>query len=84
MSWLKRPLRVKTLLLIGLPLLAGALVLALSFSDHFQMTSDVLDSSGGASTSANYKVTDAVGQPSAVGESTSTHYAMRAGFVYPG
>ena len=82
MAWLKRPLRFKTLLLIGLPLLAGALVFAFSFSDHFRMTSDVLDSAGGASASANFKVTDAVGQPSAAGESTSTHYAMRAGFVY--
>jgi len=82
MTLLKRPFRVKLFLLIGLPLLVGAVVLALSISDHYRMTSDVVDSGGGASTSAHYQALDAVGQPSVVGESSSTHYTMQAGFIH--
>jgi len=82
MALLKRPLKVKTFLLIGLPLLVGAVVLAISIGSNYQMTSDVLDSAGGTSSGTDYQVTDAVGQPSAVGKSTGTSYAMEAGFVY--
>ena len=77
----KRP-RIKTLLLIALPLLVGSVILALSISSNYQMTSDVIDNAGGASSSTNYQVTDAVGQPSPVGESSSTNYIMKAGFVH--
>ncbi len=82
MALLKKRPRVKMLLLIGLPLLVGAVVFALSISSNFQMTSDVIDNAGGASSSTNYQVTDAVGQPSPVGESSSTNYIMKAGFVH--
>ena len=77
----KRP-RIKTFLLIALPLLVGSVILALSISSNYQMTSDVIDNAGGASSSTNYQVTDAVGQPSPVGESSSTNYIMKAGFVH--
>ncbi|TKJ28618.1 hypothetical protein CEE39_09970 [bacterium (candidate division B38) B3_B38] len=82
MALLKKRPSVKMLLLIGLPLLVGAVVFALSISSNFQMTSDVIDNAGGASSSTNYQVTDAVGQPSPVGESSSTNYIMKAGFVH--
>ena len=49
-------------------------------SPSYNMPKDVLDSGGAPSTSTTYSLNDAVGQPSAIGGSTSTNYSLMAGF----
>ena len=50
-------------------------------SANYNMKKDVLDSGGVPSTSTRYNLDDAAGQPSAIGESASTHYSLSAGFL---
>lgn len=49
-------------------------------SANYSIKWDVTDSGGGNSGSTNYKVEASAGQPSAIGESSSTGYRVVAGF----
>jgi len=82
MSCLKISRKIKAFLLIGLILLVGLLVFALSSSDNYRMTSEVLNSAGGTSTSSSYRMTDAIGQATSGGKSKGTRHGIEAGFIY--
>lgn len=48
---------------------------------NYQIKKSVIDQGGAPSQSDNYKVADAIGQPSPVGEATSTNYVIFSGFL---
>ncbi len=50
-------------------------------STNYKMQKDVLDAGGALSTSMNFKLDDAAGQPSAIGNSSSTNYSLSAGYL---
>ncbi len=52
-------------------------------SENFRITKSVLDAGGGASTSANFRLVSAFGQPTPVGVSSSTNFVLSAGFLSP-
>lgn len=52
-------------------------------SANYSIAWDVADGGGGLMTSANYVLVDSVGQPSAVGTSSSAGYVLTAGFHAP-
>lgn len=52
-------------------------------STNYRIQWDVADGGGGMMTSASYVLVDSVGQPSAIGASASTSYALQAGFHSP-
>ena len=49
-------------------------------STHYSVRWDVADGGGGNAASTNYIVEASAGQPTAIGESSSTHYTVVAGF----
>ena len=49
-------------------------------SANYSIKWDVNDSGGGASASSNYMVKASIGQPTAIGESSSSNYIALAGF----
>ncbi len=52
------------------------------FRQGYRMVTDVLDGFGGQSESANYRIpVNSGGQPSAIGSSQSTNWAVNAGYV---
>ena len=52
-------------------------------STNYRVSWDVAGGGGGLMTSASYVLTDTVGQPSAIGSSSSTNYFLQAGFQAP-
>ena len=52
-------------------------------SANYRIPWDVMDGGGGTSSSASYQLTDSVGQPSAIGTSTSANYVLEGGFLAP-
>lgn len=52
-------------------------------SSSYRISWDVIDGGGGMMTSASYVLVDSVGQPSPIGASASTNYALQAGFHAP-
>jgi hypothetical protein len=65
--------------------MAGSLLLGISMahaqsSPSYRMRIDVLSGGGGPEGSANYDLDSALGQSSAIGFSSSTHYINHAGF----
>ncbi|MFQ5604345.1 MAG: hypothetical protein ACE5HS_13840, partial [bacterium] len=50
-------------------------------SANYALLKDVLDTAGDPSISTNYKLEDAAGQPSTIGNSASTQYALSAGYL---
>lgn len=50
-------------------------------SAHFLMTKSVLDAGGARSTSTNFLLVSAFGQPSPVGAQTSAHFMLNGGFL---
>jgi hypothetical protein len=80
--------RWKTMTGIHLVLTVFLLFLILSsqngYSQHstnYTLQRSVIDQAGAASQSTNYKATDAVGQPFAIGVATSTNYRADMGFL---
>jgi len=54
-----------------------------SIANYF-ITREVIDQGGGTSQSINFKLTDAIGQPSGIGVATSTNYKESSGFFSGG
>ena len=52
-------------------------------SEHFRITKSVLDAGGGASSSANFQLVSAFGQPTPIGLSSSENFLLTAGFLSP-
>lgn len=52
-------------------------------SANFRMTNSVLDAGGGLSTSANFRMTCALGQPTPIGLQNSANFFLVAGFLSP-
>jgi len=69
----------KALLLLFLP----ALLWAQSSSENFTISKSVIDASGGASSSANFNLVSAFGQPTPIGEQSSENFTLYAGFLSP-
>ena len=66
--------------LLLLPLMSGEMAFAQS-STNYTLSRSVFDAGGDVSESTNYDVLDAVGQPSPVGDCTSTNYCLHSGFL---
>lgn len=64
-------------------LLFPTLLWAQSSSEHFTLTKSILDVGGGASSSANFNLVSAFGQPTPVGVQASEHFTLYAGFLTP-
>ncbi len=60
-----------------------ALLLAQSSSEHFTLAKSVIDAGGGASSSANFGLVSAFGQPTPVGQQSSANFNLYAGFLSP-
>ncbi len=52
-------------------------------SENFRITKSVLHAGGGASTSANFRLVSAFGQPTPIGVSSSANFVLSAGFLTP-
>ncbi|MBK6911335.1 MAG: hypothetical protein IPH10_10485 [bacterium] len=69
----------KALVLLFLP----ALLWAQSQSENFTLTKSVIDAGGGASSSTNFNLVSAFGQPTPVGVQSSESFTLYAGFLTP-
>ncbi len=69
----------KVLVLFFLP----ALLWAQSSSETFTLTKSVIDAGGGASSSTNFNLVSAFGQPTPIGVQTSANFTLSAGFLAP-
>ncbi len=69
----------KLLFLLVMP----ALMWAQSSSENFTLTKSVMDAGGGASSSANFNLVSAFGQPTPIGTQTSENFTLSAGFLSP-
>ncbi len=68
-------------ILVMLLLISGGMAYATDQSStNYIMKSDVLSGGGGDMGSSNYDVLSTTGQPSAIGESSSSNYVNLAGF----
>jgi len=70
---------MKTLLLLFLP----ALLWAQSQSENFALRKSVVDAGGGTSSSANFNLVSAFGQPTPIGVQSSASFNLYAGFLLP-
>lgn len=70
---------MRTLFILILP----ALLWAQSSSENYTLTKSVLDAGGGTSTSENFRLVSAFGQPTPIGVQTSTNFTLFAGFLSP-
>ncbi len=52
-------------------------------SENFRITKSVLDAGGAASTSADFRLYSAFGQPTPIGISSSANFVLSAGFLTP-
>ena len=59
------------------------LMWAQSSSENFALTKSVIDAGGGASSSTNFNLVSAFGQPTPIGVQTSANFALYAGFLSP-
>ncbi len=74
--------RSRTMLLILLALPAGLSAQPMT-SANYRVSWDVVAGGGGTMSSTNYVVTDTVGQPTPIGQSSSTNYVLEGGFQSP-
>jgi len=72
----------KMFLIIALAL-APVLLFAQSSSEDFRIMKQVLDAGGAPSTSANFRLVSAYGQPTPIGAQTSEEFVLYAGFLNP-
>ena len=70
---------MKTLFLVLFP----ALLFAQSSSEHFTLAKSVMDAGGGKSSSANFSLLSAFGQPTPIGVQSSANFTLYAGFLSP-
>jgi len=70
---------MKTLIALLFP----ALLFAQSSSEHFTLAKSVIDAGGGRSSSTNFSLVSAFGQPTPIGVQTSSNFALYAGFLSP-
>ncbi|MBL0062620.1 MAG: hypothetical protein IPP40_14325 [bacterium] len=56
---------------------------AQSSSENFTLTKSVIDAGGGASSSTNFNLVSAFGQPTPIGVQTSANFTLHAGFLTP-
>ncbi len=52
-------------------------------SENFRITKSVLDAGGGPSTSTNFQLVSAFGQPTPIGVASSANFLLSAGFFSP-
>ncbi len=52
-------------------------------SENFRITKSVIDAGGGASSSENFNLVSAFGQPTPIGVQTSENFTLYAGFLSP-
>ncbi|MCC6476419.1 hypothetical protein IT157_05115 [bacterium] len=64
-------------------LIVPTMLWAQSSSENFTLTKSVMDAGGGASSSANFNLVSAFGQPTPIGIQTSENFALSAGFLSP-
>lgn len=64
-------------------LLLPTLMWAQSSSENFTLTKSVMDAGGGASSSANFNLVSAFGQPTPIGVQSSENFELFAGFLTP-
>jgi hypothetical protein len=67
------------LVLLALPIW----LLAQPQSENFRITKQVIDAGGGASSSANFQLYSAFGQPTPVGVQSSESFVLYAGYLTP-
>jgi hypothetical protein len=72
----------KTLLIVAF-ILAPVLLWAQSSSEDFQITKQVLDAGGAPSSSADFQLISAYGQPTPIGAQMSEDFVLYAGFLTP-
>ena len=70
---------MKTLFIFLFP----ALLFAQPSSEHFTLAKSVIDAGGGASSSVNFSLVSAFGQPTPVGTLSSANFTLYAGFLPP-
>lgn len=64
-------------------LVMPAMLWAQSSSENFTLTKSVIDAGGGASSSANFNLVSAFGQPTPIGVQSSENFTLSAGFLTP-
>jgi len=69
----------KALFLLLLP----TLLWAQSSSENFTLTKSVMDAGGGSSSSTNFNLVSAFGQPTPIGVQSSANFNLYAGFLNP-
>ncbi|MBK8129635.1 MAG: hypothetical protein IPK53_12295 [bacterium] len=70
---------MKAIFVLMLPLI----VFAQSSSENFTLTKFVMDAGGGTSSSTNFNLVSAFGQPTPIGVQTSANFDLYAGFLSP-
>jgi hypothetical protein len=70
---------MKILILLLLPVF----VFAQASSENFNLTKSVMDAGGGASSSENFTLISAFGQPSPLGNQFSENFLLHPGFLHP-
>ena len=68
---------------IAILFFAGLLLAQPQESENFRITKSVLDAGGGPSTSANFHLVSAFGQPTPIGLQWSENFTLSAGFLSP-
>ncbi len=64
-------------------ILLPTLLFAQSSSENFTLIKSVMDAGGGLSSSANFSLVSAFGQPTPIGDQTSANFVLHAGFLSP-
>ncbi len=64
-------------------LILPTLLWAQSSSENFTLTKSVVDAGGGASSSTNFNLVSAFGQPTPIGVQSSENFNLFAGFLTP-
>ncbi len=73
----------RTTIILSITLLASLTFAQPQQSENFVITKSVLDAGGGFSSSADFHLTSAFGQPSPIGAQTSEHFSLSGGFLSP-
>jgi hypothetical protein len=71
------------ILIVGILMGVTAALAQPQQSANFRITKSVLDAGGAASTSTNFRLVSAFGQPTPIGISSSTNFTLSAGFLSP-
>jgi hypothetical protein len=74
---------MKKLIYISMLMLLPVWLLAQPQSENFYLIKQVIDAGGGASSSANFQLYSAFGQPTPVGVQSSESFVLYAGYLSP-